>query len=229
MSFQQPKLANPLSPAFAGLKYDADAYHKQVMEAVGPGRYRLEPVGPNCGECMQTDATITMGTSGPGRCSDVSLVDVESDLKNVIRPLTYAPQGKYRGRGEPPTVCSLHPQVDCRTNDATANTRLVDPPCTLRGTGWNRWEWLCQDPQQRVLMPFDYNIDTALLTKDTHRPRLERPLDPTISLPPGSRVREPIDVPIAQPCYVEHPKFKRPALMMWRTCEEFDKVNGGFR
>ena len=22
------------------------------------------------------------------------------------------------------------------------DTRLSNPPCNLRGTGWNRWEWL---------------------------------------------------------------------------------------
>ena len=49
-------------------------------------------------------------------------------------------------------------------------TRTSNPPCNLRGTGWNRWEWLCLDPQERVEIPFDYNIDNRIVVKDNHRP-----------------------------------------------------------
>ena len=34
--------------------------------------------------------------------------------------------------------------------------RLVDPPCTLRTTGWNRWQPLFHDPQKTFEQPFDY-------------------------------------------------------------------------
>jgi hypothetical protein len=40
----------------------------------------------------------------------------------------------------------------------TDDSRLSNPPCNLRGTGWNRWEWLCLNPQERVEIPFDWNI-----------------------------------------------------------------------
>ena len=65
------------------------------------------------------------------------------------------------------------------------DTRLSNPACNLRGTGWNRWEWLCLDPQERVLMPFDYNINNRLVVKDNHRPCIPKPIDVTPSLPKG--------------------------------------------
>ncbi len=55
--------------------------------------------------------------------------------------------------------------TECK-NLTTEDTRLSNPPSTLRGTGWNRWKWLCQDPQERVLVPFDYEVDTRNTTRD---------------------------------------------------------------
>ena len=63
------------------------------------------------------------------------------------------------------------------------DTRLSNPPSTLRGTGWNRWEWLCLNPQERVLEPFDFNIQTTLVARDNHRPSLPRPVDQTLAFP----------------------------------------------
>ena len=63
------------------------------------------------------------------------------------------------------------------------DTRLSNPPCTLRGTGINRWEWLCRNPQERVFVPFDFNISDKTLAKDNHRPCVPNPLDQTLVLP----------------------------------------------
>jgi hypothetical protein len=65
----------------------------------------------------------------------------------------------------------------------TESTRLSNPPCTLRGTGINRWEWLCKNPQDRVEVPFDHMIDSVLMAKDNHRPLIPRPMDQTAALP----------------------------------------------
>ena len=65
----------------------------------------------------------------------------------------------------------------------TEDTRLSNPSANLRGTGWNRWEWLCQDPQDKVHIPFDYFINTGIVERDNHRPCIPTPLDQTIGLP----------------------------------------------
>jgi hypothetical protein len=78
----------------------------------------------------------------------------------------------------------------------TENTRLSNPSCNLRGTGWNRWEWLCQDPQERVEIPFDYNINNRLVVRDNHRPLIPKPLDQSAALPKPTD--EPIKVDVVQ-------------------------------
>ena len=76
------------------------------------------------------------------------------------------------------------------------NTRLSNPASTLRGTGWNRWEWLCENPQKRSIVPFDLNINERLVLKDNHRPLVPKPLDQSVFLPPQNN--EPIKVNISQ-------------------------------
>jgi hypothetical protein len=50
--------------------------------------------------------------------------------------------------------------------------RLSNPPCTLRATGWNRWESLPHDPQATFETPFDFFIPSRDIDKEkynTHR------------------------------------------------------------
>ena len=55
----------------------------------------------------------------------------------------------------------LHHWKDCQI--PAEDTRLSNPSCNLRGTGWNRWEWLCLNPQEKVEVPFDYNISNRII------------------------------------------------------------------
>jgi hypothetical protein len=66
------------------------------------------------------------------------------------------------------------------------SSRLMDAPCTLRGTGIDRFtsEILFECPQSNCLVPFDYNIDNRIVTKTNHRPCVPTPLDQRKALPP---------------------------------------------
>lgn len=92
------------------------------------------------------------------------------------------------------------------------DTRLVNPPCTLRGTGFNRWEWMCLNPQERVEIPFDYNISNRIVVKDNHRPCVPKPLSATPALPKdtGALPCEPIRSTCAVPT--------NPPSVHWQTC-----------
>ena len=52
---------------------------------------------------------------------------------------------------------------------STDSTRLTNPPATLRGYGWNRWEPLPCNPQDRALRPAGAANPLAQ-AKDLHRP-----------------------------------------------------------
>lgn len=93
------------------------------------------------------------------------------------------------------------------------DTRLSNPACNLRGTGINRWEWLCLNPQDRVEMPFDYNISNRIVVKDNHRPCVPTPLDPSPMIPPGGDLAcDPVRNVCANPT--------EPPSVNWQRCNE---------
>lgn len=70
----------------------------------------------------------------------------------------------------------FHPS-DCN-RPFTENTLMSNPSSNLRGAGAaNRWEWLPQNPQERVETPYDFNINSVMIARDTHRPCIPRPFD----------------------------------------------------
>ena len=175
--------------SFNRLNYDTCAYKQNLYQSVGPGEYRLtEP--PNTEEiCFSESPHIRMQYQGVSVTQDKPLIDVDSELMNITRPATNCPSRKYIPDG---SQCGMVDPRDEEKNKVhgkecfftVEDTRLSNPPCTLRGTGWNRWEWLCLNPQERVLMPFDHNINNRLVVKDNHRPCIPNPIDVNLSLPP---------------------------------------------
>ena len=176
--------------SFNRLNYDTCSYQHSLAESVGPGEYMLtEP--PNVNEpCFAQSPQIRLQRQGVSVAQNMPLIDVDSELMNLTRPATNCPSRKYIPDGN---QCNeSHKLEEAKNNLAHGNdcffdvedTRLSNPACNLRGTGWNRWEWLCLNPQDRVLMPFDHNINNRLVVKDNHRPCIPKPIDVSLSLPP---------------------------------------------
>jgi hypothetical protein len=154
--------------------------------------------------------------SGVSRCKDFHIIDVDSELKNIVRPATNCPTGKFMGE----KFCDLNHFPDCKRRSPTEDTRISNPPCTLRGTGWNRWEWLCRNPQENALVPFEYNINYRLVAKDNHRPCVPKPIDDDKVLPP----KENYDTQIF---YEPHktPVADFPTGVTWRNCGTYSGYN----
>ena len=187
--------------SFNRLNTDTCAYAQELSESIGPGEYKLsEPNrGANCVQCFTRDPRIRMQISGVGIDSTRPMVDVNSDILNIERDASNCSTKKhlpvFDSQGN--LVENRRPTVefsDCSQLE-TEDTRLSNPSSNLRGTGWNRWEWLCQDPQEKVLMPFDYFINTNIVERDNHRPCIPTPLDQTIGLPQPNN--EPVVTKIA--------------------------------
>lgn len=221
------------TPALSSLRNDPTAYKADINSSVGPGQYVLSPVIPHCGACLNVDPRVVAQRAGDSICQSQSIVDTESDLKNLSRRATRAPGGLYRGDGSDPIVCGKggggatlsFPICD---GIPTVDTRLVNPPCTLRGTGINRFEWLCRDPQERALMPFDAYIDTSIVTKDNHKPFIARPVDPTLALPPGKHDSPSSGAPQWIPnCNNGYGGVNEPPVMLYRSCQEVNRISHG--
>jgi|TARA_X000000950_G_scaffold287551_1_gene400263 hypothetical protein len=185
--------------SFNKLNYDTCSYKQALSESVGPCEYQLGMPFISCEDCFSKDPQLILQRMGASVAKNVPMVDVDSELLNINRKLSNCSSNefipKFDKNGEiDNTIESVHFK-DCNI-PTRENTRLSNPPATLRGTGWNRWEWLCENPQTRSLIPFDYNINNRLVTKDNHRPLVPRPIDQSVFLPPQNN--NPIRVEISQ-------------------------------
>lgn len=90
------------------------------------------------------------------------------------------PPGVFRKNGQRCTDNNLVDFPSCSFD--TEETRLSNPPSTLRGTGVNRFQPLCFDPQDKIFFPGEYHTSTRLVFRDNHRPCI--PSLDVISRPP---------------------------------------------
>jgi hypothetical protein len=128
------------------------------------GRYAFVPF-LNCPNSFPVNATTRLQGSGSGWVSGKWKTEVESDLKGIGRPPT-----KWRA-----DTLLYNPTTNEMNNRPIQNSpdevfpqnfnRLNNPPCTLRASGWNRWEPLLQNPQDTDDTPFDFFIPS----RDKHK------------------------------------------------------------
>jgi hypothetical protein len=160
----------PNNSTFTGLKYDTGAYIQDVKESLGPFQYLMQTPNQHCTPCFPVDPTLRVGRSGVSLCPASKLVDLDSELHNRTRKLSHCPTEQFMPNGE--DYCKLSNLSDCKTLQANTfeHSRLNNPACTLRGNGWNRWEWLCENPQNHAIREFQHSVNTGILFKDNHRP-----------------------------------------------------------
>ena len=173
--------------SFTRLNYDDDSYKHSLRESVYPGAYMLKAPRNDCDDgCFYPAPEIALASTGAALC-EKDLVDVDSELIGITRKASHCPTNQYLPSDKP--FCQAKPLKDCYGLN-TEPTRISNGPCTLRGipNGWNRWEWLCMNPQDKALIPFDYNINNRTIVKDNHRPCVNKPIDQSCALPPADNM-----------------------------------------
>jgi hypothetical protein len=177
--------------SFASLQNDSCTYKEKLRASVGPGMYMLSTppndcAGGPCARDVPADPYMRWQSWGPGMCPPGAAVDDGSELRGLNYKASkcssdaYLP-GKYSAKGACQAAGSSATARQCAA--PTEATRLSNPPCTLRSTGWNRWEWLCWNPQDRALIPFEWNVNTGIVSKDNHVPCIPSPVDQTNNVP----------------------------------------------
>ena len=170
------------------LANDSCSYQEKLRRSVGPGMYMLNTPASDelsCSQDIPADPSLRFQTYGPNTCVPGHSIDDSSELKGLSYKNSkcsgdYYVPGKYSSKG----LCGVPGKTPARACVAPQeSTRLSNPPCTLHGTGWNRWEWLCYDPQVKAIVPFEYNVDAGMLMRDNHVPCLEKPMDESELLP----------------------------------------------
>ena len=135
-------------------------------------RYYVAPPGANCPTSFPVDATTRIQKSGASWVAGQWRTDVESDLKGINRfgSRVRSDERLYNPETNAMNNLPLQPAPDESTPQLFQ--RLVNPPCTLRATGWNRWEALPHNPQLNFETPFDHFIPSRTLDKErckTHK------------------------------------------------------------
>jgi len=128
-------------------------------------RYYVNPPDANCPTTFPVDATVRLQQSGNSWPIGKWRTDVESDLKGINR---------FGNRSYPGTL--YNPDKNIMNNTPyvsapdesfpTVFNRLSNPPCTLRATGWNRFDSVPHQPQKTFETPFDFFIPSKNLDKE---------------------------------------------------------------
>jgi hypothetical protein len=154
--------------SFAKLSYDTCAYNKYLEESINVGKYMLNTPSVACKEnCFFTSPYVRLDKSGVAHCDNKELIDIDSELIGLNMKNSKCP----KERNFDSAYCKNIKLEDCTDSFMSPeDTKLSNPPCTLRGTGWNRWEWLCENPQDMAIIPFEREIQNRIVVKDNHRP-----------------------------------------------------------
>ena len=170
--------------SFTGLNYDSASYDQLLRESIGTLKYQLNT--PQHSQCFIEDSNIKMQKSGVSVDITKPMIDLDSELMGITRKHSNDPKKKYIPRMDAEGNINIETEKinynPCK-NIQTEHTRLSNPSFNLRGTGWNRWEWLSNDPQDKLDIEFSMNTNTKLLAKDNHRPVVPIPKGVSDSLP----------------------------------------------
>ena len=171
--------------SFNRLNYDNGAYAQELNQSVGPGHYKLKEPKISCKPCYPHPPSVRLQKQGVSTDKNNLLIDIDSELLGLKKRHSKDPSKKYiatdANKGLRRSDNNLQHWDNCFIPEE--HTRLSNPSCNLRGTGINRWEWLCLNPQDRIEVPFDYNISNRTLVKDNHRPCIPTPINQELVLP----------------------------------------------
>lgn len=200
--------------SFNRLNYDTCQYNQSIYESVAPGDYMLATPANGCDYCYPWPPTVRLQQAGDSIDRTKPLVDTHSELLNITRPASKCAKNKWRSQKVKSNLYKFNPKSQpflsthekftnppmgenrCDSYDTklthwkdcfshSIESRFTHPASTLRGTGFDRWEWLCFNPQEKTAIPFDCYISNRIVVKDNHRPCVPKPIDHRPVLPPN--------------------------------------------
>ena len=151
-------------------------------------RYYINPPEANCPSIFPVEATTRIQRQGNSWPEAQWRTDIETDLKGINRfgnrvrcdEKLYNPEQNKFNRT---------PLTHAQDGSFPLNfNRLHNPPCTLRTTGWNRWDSLFHNPQSNFEQPFDWFIPARSLDKERTKSKTRHPTNPPI--PPYNPLKD---------------------------------------
>lgn len=163
-------------------KYDNNTYTHKLSETIGVASYMLDKPW-NCSDCTFYEGGNPVFTKlNPDKC-ETPLIDIDSELIGITRKYSQCPSEKYLPNCT--DYCKYKNISEKRCDFLLPEpTKISNPPCTLKEVGINRWEWLCKNPQENAITPFDSLINNRIVVKDNFRPHIDIPINQEDGLPP---------------------------------------------
>ena len=138
-------------------------------------RYMLNQPAINCPTTFPVQPTTRIQYSGDSWKEGKWRTDVETDLKGINR---FGNRVRCDEKLYNPDTNKFNsiPLEHAQDGSFPLNfNRLHNPPCTLRTTGWNRWQPLFHDPQATFEQPFDFFIPSRDVDKKLYQTRKNKP------------------------------------------------------
>ena len=146
---------------------EIDQLNSLNKESMGPGLYMLD-ISKKLNQVVYPWApTVRLQKMGASINKNLSLIDTESDLYNIVNVNSNDPNKKY--------IPDPNKKVDyLDLKDGffhEENTLLTNPPSELRGVAKNRFYNLFKDPQKTAIEPFNrIGEDTYSSILDDYKP-----------------------------------------------------------
>ena len=153
--------------AFGRKNYEEGTYDAYLERSTYNGKYALEEPRFFVNAPLMDSVYIRTGKYGHVKKDFGDRVNVESEIQGYTRPSAREVVNQHEPNRN---MVSVDKFKDERFYVGV--TRLDNSGCTLRGTGFNRWDWVPLNPQKNVMIPFDCMVDTKQLAKDSHRPSI---------------------------------------------------------
>ena len=163
--------------SFTRFNYDPCRTKKLLEESTGPGRYMLNKPGWGDKPCFFSDPQIRMQEWGTNlrRVPGGAPIDIDSDLLGITRPLS-----KDCSKKEFPfagVVFSMKKEYPTCGKEFTSQSRATHPTFLYRDLEQSNRYPLFLNPQENVCMPFQNNLNTQLLERDSFTPKIPCPMN----------------------------------------------------
>tara|TARA_B110000259_G_scaffold62336_1_gene73777 strand:- start:1979 stop:2446 length:468 start_codon:yes stop_codon:yes gene_type:complete len=133
------------------LKQECEQMSQINRESLGTGLYMLDISKKMNSVAYPWAPTVRLQKMGVSINKNMSLVDTESDLKNIVNVNSNDPTKKYMP--DPDKKVEYQDLPDGFFHEES--TLLTNPPSELRGLTKNRFYQLHKDPQKYAVEPFD--------------------------------------------------------------------------
>ena len=163
--------------SFTRFNYDPCRTKKLLEESTGPGRYMLNKPGWGDKPCFFSDPQIRMQEWGTNlrRVPGGAPIDIDSDLLGITRPFSKdCTKKEFPFSG---VVFSMKKEYPTCGKEFTSQSRATHPTFLYRDLEQSNRYPLFLNPQENVCMPFQNNLNTQLLERDSFTPKIPCPMN----------------------------------------------------